>query len=380
MTIKKIIGFIHLWLGFISGLLGLFLAVTGCILAFEQEIRGFTEPWQKSAVREMPYILPSRLKDIAAFSLDGKQPRSIEYPGEGRSAIAQYYDADSYRIVYLDPYTGATLKAKNMNRDFFRFIIDGHYYLWLPPAIGQPIVASGTLIFVIMMITGLILWWPKNKAARKQRFKVKFSARWRRVNYDMHNVFGFYMTWIAIFVALSGLVMGFQWFARSVYWISSGGNATVVVNQPVSDTTKGPVAFNMVDRLAQQHWPEVKPDESLSVFFPALPTDVIEVIVNHRPGTYYKTDAYHYDQFTGKELPAKGSYDGKYKQASVADKLVRMNYDLHVGALFGLTGKILVFFASLLAGSLPVTGFIIWWGRRKKKRKQVGQQSPAVQM
>jgi uncharacterized iron-regulated membrane protein len=46
-----------------------------------------------------------------------------------------------------------------------------------------------------------------------------------------------------------------------------------------------------------------------------------------------------------------------------------MNYDIHTGAIIGLPGKILAFFASLIAASLPVTGFMIWLGRRNKKKK-----------
>jgi uncharacterized iron-regulated membrane protein len=49
-------------------------------------------------------------------------------------------------------------------------------------------------------------------------------------------------------------------------------------------------------------------------------------------------------------------------------KLMRMNYDIHVGAILGLPGKILAFFASLLIASLPVTGFMVWWGRRNKAK------------
>jgi len=55
-------------------------------------------------------------------------------------------------------------------------------------------------------------------------------------------------------------------------------------------------------------------------------------------------------------------------EASGADKLLRMNYDIHTGAILGITGKILAFFASLIAASLPVTGLYIWVGRKKKKR------------
>jgi uncharacterized iron-regulated membrane protein len=44
-----------------------------------------------------------------------------------------------------------------------------------------------------------------------------------------------------------------------------------------------------------------------------------------------------------------------------------MNYDIHVGAILGLSGKVLAFFASLIAASLPVTGFLLWRGRKKKQ-------------
>jgi uncharacterized iron-regulated membrane protein len=260
------------------------------------------------------------------------------------------------------------LKVKDMNRDFFRVILAGHYNLWLPEAIGQPIVASATLIFLIMMITGLVLWWPKNKAARKQRFSVKWSARWKRKNYDLHNVLGFYATWIAIFIAITGLVWGFQWFAGSVYWVTSGGEMPVEHAHPLSDTTSSRAAVNLPDNLLQKHIPHVKEDESLGIYFAAANADVVEVVVNHRPGTYYNSDYYHYDQYTAKELTATGSYAGTFKDASAADKIVRMNYDLHVGAILGLPGKILVFFASLIAASLPVTGFMIWWGRKSRTK------------
>ncbi len=71
---------------------------------------------------------------------------------------------------------------------------------------------------------------------------------------------------------------------------------------------------------------------------------------------------------TGAELLATGSYAGTFKDAKLADKIVRMNYDIHVGAVLGIPGKLLAFFGSLIAASLPVTGFIIWWGRRKKTK------------
>lgn len=52
---------------------------------------------------------------------------------------------------------------------------------------------------------------------------------------------------------------------------------------------------------------------------------------------------YNYHQFTGKELEATGTYAGKFKDAILADKIARMNYDIHVGAVLDLPGKILAF-------------------------------------
>jgi uncharacterized iron-regulated membrane protein len=45
-----------------------------------------------------------------------------------------------------------------------------------------------------------------------------------------------------------------------------------------------------------------------------------------------------------------------------------MNYGIHTGQILNLPGKIIAFIASLIAAALPVTGFVIWYGRRNKKK------------
>ena len=179
---------------------------------------------------------------------------------------------------------------------------------------------------------------------------------------------GFYAMWVAIFLSITGLVMGFEWFAKSLYWVSSGGQAKVKDKHPVSDTTKREVLTNTIDYLWKEHSSRVTSSESISIFFANQFTDPVEIVVNHRPETYFNSDFFHYYQYTGKLLLANGSYEGKYTDAKLADKIVRMNYDIHVGAVLGLPGKFLAFFGSLIAASLPVTGFLIWCGRKKKKK------------
>lgn len=370
MSVKKIIGKIHLWLGLTSGLVVFIIAITGCIYAFQVEIQNVTQPYRFVEPWNKDFLPPSALNEIAVKEFPGKKVHSIEYGRMEDAARVTFYSSDPeyYYITYLNPYTGEVLKVKDMEWDFFSIVLDGHFYLWLPEKIGQPIVASATLIFVLMLITGIILWWPKNKAARKQRFTIKWNVRWRRKNYDLHNVMGFYMSWVVIFIALTGLVWGFQWFSNSVYFVASGGKEMKKYKEPRSDTTFYPAQTNVfaVDKIWNKMKTETPDAASIEVHFPEEKESSIAANSSPDAMTYWKRDYRYFDQYTLKELSVDHMY-GKFANASGADKLMRMNYDIHVGAIWGLPGKCLAFFASLVAASLPVTGFMIWYGRRKKK-------------
>lgn len=126
MSIKKLIGKVHLWLGFASGLLVLFLGITGCILSFQREIEDATQEYR--FVEHQPgkaLLPPSELRAIADSQLPGKKTHSVSYQ-KGKAALVVYYDFEPeyYYTVYLNPYTGDVLKVKNMAHDFFRIIIE----------------------------------------------------------------------------------------------------------------------------------------------------------------------------------------------------------------------------------------------------------------
>ena len=339
------------------------------MLAFQKEIETVTQPYQYVQAEYKPLLPPGKLQQIALAHLPGKTAHSVSYGSNEKAAQVAFYSSSYYYIVYINPYSGSVLKVKNMNRDFFRIVIMGHYYLWLPPVIGQPVVASATLIFLIMLISGMILCWPKNKAARRQRFSVKWNAKWKRVNYDQHNVLGFYMTWIAIFIAVTGLVWGFQWFADTVYWTASGGQQLLLYKESYSDKMNmhDISAIPAVDIVWQKIKNENPSAQIIEIHYPANDSAAIEAVANPDAGTYWKSDIRYFDQYTLKEINVDHVY-GLFSNASAADKIMRMNYDIHTGAVLGLPGKIMAFFASLIAASLPVSGFLIWRGRKKKNK------------
>ena len=347
------------------------VAVTGCIYAFQAEIQDLTQPYRFSEVRQAPQLPPSRLQAIAEAALPGKHIHGILYDKPGRAAQVYFYayePAPYYYAVYVNPYTGEVQQVVDLKHNFFGLVLDGHFYLWLPDAIGQPVVATGTLIFVVMLISGLVLWWPRNRKASRQRFTIKWNARWRRRNYDLHNVLGFYAMIIGLVLGFTGLVWGFQWFASSLYW-TAGGDKSLMYIEPVSDTTAvvSLAAAPAIDRVWDLMRREHPRAEGIEVHVPETPIAPIAANANPEGETYWRRDYRYFDQYSLRELSVNNIY-GRYAEASAADKLIRMNYDLHTGAVIGLPGKFAMFFASLIIASLPITGFLIWKGRRDKEK------------
>ena len=106
---------------------------------------------------------------------------------------------------------------------------------------------------------------------------------------------------------------------------------------------------------------------AINICNPKVSYTPIEENINPDDKTHWQTDYRFFDQYTLRELSVDHIF-GRSEEAKAADKLLSMNYDIHTGAIIGLSGKILAFFASLIAASLPVTGFYIWWGRRSKNK------------
>ncbi|WPP50406.1 PepSY-associated TM helix domain-containing protein [Catalinimonas niigatensis] len=379
MTVKKIVGKIHLWLGFASGLVVFIVAITGCLIAFEDEIKSVTRSFRNIEVlsAEQAMLPPTQLSAIAKAALEtSDEPKGFVYNEDDKTTSVWFwgFEPEHFYTVHVNPYTGKVIEITNEEIDFFHLMIHGHYYLWLPPNIGQPIVAYGTLIFAIMLLSGLVLWWPKNKKARKQRFTIRWDAKWRRLNYDLHNVMGFYMLSVGLVLALTGMIMGLQWFANTVHFTAGGdGNGEYIM--PFSDTTAVQPNEAGIDQLWTRLVQQKPTDGILYISVPQTDADSYYTYINHDAESYHKVDYKHYDRYTLKPLAATGPYEGKYEDADLADTVLRMNYDIHRGAILGLTGKIIAFIASLIIASMPVSGVMIWWGRQKKSKKSLSKKT-----
>jgi uncharacterized iron-regulated membrane protein len=370
MTFKKAIGKLHLWLGLSSGLVVFIVSLTGAIFTFQDEIRDAIQPWRLVAVPAHAVPLPpSRLLAAAVASHPGATPSWTSYYAPNRSATVYFTDkAGGEYMASLDPYTGRVLHEQNLATDFFGIVQALHMYLLLPVAIGEWIVGVSIAIFLAMLVTGLVLWWPKRKQERKQRLTIKWGAKWRRLNYDLHQVLGFYIAAGAFIIALTGLFMSFgSWLQAASFVANAGQRYPLEEAPPTVDTLATTLApAQPLSDVAYRQVRQQSPTAEMILIGPATDRkQPVYCLTYEKALHYYQRDEYYFHPVSGqllRALPHASKSNGKL--------LGDLNYDLHTGQILGLGGKIVAFLISLLSASLPVTGTFLWWGRRHKTPKK----------
>lgn len=381
-SFKDIVLSLHRWLGLITGLVVLILSITGCLFVFQQEISEILRhnTYYADEVPKNQHHLPiEKLQEKAADTLGIEHlPYGLTtYKNPDRNWSAMLYKGgvdswtyfgsmEAYKTAYINPYTGKIEGIVNEKKDFFQIVKGIHWSLLLATPIGQPIVVWSTVIFIILLISGMILWWPKkwNKAGKQKSFKIKWDSTWRRVNYDLHNVLGFYFLILSLIIAFTGLYWYFPFTQKSLHFLGTGkyqlpDSPTEKVVSPIPDTTTNSIPM---EQAYQQAWVQYPEAYSIALIAPTDSQSTIQATIRPDGQTYYGRSYLEFDQYSGELLAAD-----RYENKNAGEKLVAMNYDIHVGAIGGLPGKIIAFFVSLICASLPITGFIIWWDRKKRQ-------------
>lgn len=386
-AIKKWPGKLHLWLGLGIGFLIFIISITGALYVFKDEIENATRKdviYHNEQNIDQKQILPIRtLEKAVVAQVKEKYPvHWVNIPIDKKmSYLFYWYEHDPkgwnyfdefpiYKVAYVNPYNGKVLGTYDEKNGFFQIVKMIHWSFLLKQSWGTYVVGIPVLVFVFMLISGIILWWPKNKAARKQRFSFKWKnvQNWKRKNYDLHNVLGFYASVFALIFSITGLFYAFLFVQSSIYFIFSGGKtaypdfSSITTKAPIELRTEGtldkisntvkakyPDSYNFSIDLGHEHMDDHEHPN-------------FEVYVKHLSYSYHKSSSLIFDENSGELL-----HTHDMKDKNFGEKTVGANYDIHVGSILGLPTKIIAFIVSLICASLPVTGFMIWWGRRKKK-------------
>ncbi|PBJ11382.1 PepSY domain-containing protein [Flavobacterium sp. ACN6] len=367
MGFKTQIRFLHKWLGLISGLIVFIISITGCIFCFHDEIKDITrKEWRLVEPQNKSFIPPSVLAAKAKEIVPKNNASMVAYYGKNRSAIVYTFSDTENLYLYFNPYTGKYLKTENPETDFFIIVEYIHLYLLLPDYIGKHIIGGATIIFILLLISGIIQWWPKKRSDIKRSFTVKWSAKWRRVNYDWHNTSGFYISIIALILAITGLTFTYEWVGDGIYkTFNFGGDKAIETKLPVIDTTQ--FKTNSITAIDRAFMETAKLQPNAEMFFISIPQQKGDIIST---GAYPRTLRYNH-QSNYYFHPNDGKLIGKqpFENKTLGLQVVEMNYGIHTGQILDLPGKIIAFIVSLFAAALPVTGFIIWYGRNYKSKK-----------
>lgn len=387
-SFRKIVEWLHLWLGLLSGIVVFIVCLTGALWVFRYEVYYFTEPYQRVAIQQKAFLPPSTLIANARSYLkkDTAVLESVTYGAAGRSASLGFSIGKTGQAeLFFDPYTGQLLKnkrAEDATDNFFMFVRAGHRFLWLPQKYGSPVVGSFCLAFLLITITGLIWWYPRKwtQKSRDKSFKIKWRANWKRLNIDLHNVVGFYASIFIFLLTLTGVMFTFQLMNDGVFRTLTW-HAPVPEKQeaPFSDTTS--IATSQIKNPLDRIWQRVSgthPDFGKLILLPPDERkEAYHAMVFFGDGTLiYNQANYFFDQYSLNPLKYTSDEDKPYAQNSTGEKAYRMYFDIHTGQILGLPTKIIAFLACLVGASLPVTGTIIWynrkWGKKKKPLTNAG--------
>ncbi|WP_158797696.1 PepSY domain-containing protein [Pedobacter sp. L105] len=371
---KDTIRQIHLWLGLGTGLVVFIVSVTGCLYVFEKEIREYIQkdyayvPLENKAFVGLDSISKSFVKIAPKEKIT-----SVKVTNVPNATVS--ITTPKKHVYYFDPYTGKLVKKTST--DWLVTVKNIHTSLLLGEP-GEFIMHWSVVIFVLMLISGWILWFPNQMRLLKQSLTIKWNASAKRINYDLHNVLGFYASGFLIVISLSGLYMAFDSVKSAANFLTGTELSDVKVkgHKDKGAKIKGIKKEGHKIKAEAKGDSVIRYDEIYSDLAAKYPGAISTQLTTRKTGdlrvrmTYPSNWVRNISTFIYKPGTGKLSKYKLYQNFTAADIMESTDLDLHTGQLFGLFGKIMACTASLISASLPVTGFIIWLKKKKKGKKR----------
>ncbi|HIZ25678.1 PepSY-associated TM helix domain-containing protein [Barnesiella sp. An55] len=372
---------IHLWLAVPFGLIITIICFTGALLVFEDEITHLTN-------RNLYYVENPGSQPLPVGTLVEKVESQLVKGGAITGVTIYPQPNRTYQVnlssprgaaVYIDPYTGE-IKGQSQRSPFYQAVFSLHRWLLdSQPADGgifwgKRITGISTLLFVIILLSGIVIWWPRSRKGLKNGIQIALRKGKARFWHDLHAAGGIYVLLLILVMALTGLTWSFDWYKNAfytVFGVETSAAAKPAANSPAQGqkVSQGKSPVTKDTPAAQPSpfacWQSVY--DQLAARNPG--NQKIEIsngtanVSNNRYGNIRGTDRYTFDpqsgQITGVSL---------YKESNSSGKIRGWIYSIHTGAWGGTASRILWVLASLLGATLPLTGYYLWIKRLYRKR------------
>lgn len=391
---------IHLWLSVPFGIIVTLICFSGAMLIFEPEITRSvkSDVYYVTDVKGTPLPMGELMETVKATLPDSVSITGVTVFGDASRTYQVNLSKPRRASLFIDQYSGE-ITGRYERLGFFSTMFKLHRWL-LDSAnphgdgvkVGKLLVGISTLVFVIALISGVVIWWPRARKNFKKSLSIPFSNGWKGFWKGLHVAGGMYALIFVLAMALTGLTWSFDWYRTAFYAVC--GVEHTPRNFTQATTSKGNNDGEKRDRGGRRggryhggegrhegghrhegggrrhsefgRWQEVY--ETLKAQNPEAPQITISsekaTVTLGNTGNGRASDRYEFNRRSG-EL----SLATKYADANAADKLRGWIYSIHTGSLGGLFTRILWLLGALLGASLPLTGYYIWIKHLLKKKE-----------
>ena len=401
---KKIFRKIHLWLSVPFGLIITLVCFSGAMLVFENEANEWfrRDLYYVETVKGSPLPMDKLLEKVATTLPDSVAVTGVSISSDPGRAYQVSLSKPRRASLYVDQYTGE-VKGKSERSGFFMFMFRMHR--WLLDSMnpgnegifwGKMIVGVSTLLLVFVLISGIVIWWPRTRKALKNSLKITATKGWRRFWYDLHVAGGMYALIFLLAMALTGLTWSFPWYRTAFYKVFGVEvqQRAAQGHEQKSDAQKRDTKLavhqekkregNEVRKGERSRRPENNHSDMYSVTSPFVYWQEIYDKLRRQNPEYKQisissgTASVSFNRFGNQRASDRYSFNtdnGEFTETSLyqhqdkSGKIRGWIYSVHVGNWGGMFTRILTFIAALLGAALPLTGYYLWIKRLIKVRK-----------
>ncbi len=354
--VRRWVLWLHLGVGLGLGLLLVVVALSGSLIVFRAEIE---DALHASMTRVFPggsRVALQPILDRAQAAHPGAMFHTINLPtSAGQSVSFWGHDGEGRSFhAFANPYTGELLGADLAGDNPTEWLYHLHANL-LAGAVGEQVNGAAAGLWVVLVITGIALWWPRRGRPWRDAFVVQWRAQWRRRNFDLHRVTGIVVAVPLLLVAITGAYFPFNTPFR---WLAETLTGTRAAEASPRSRSTGPeerrVSIDEVLDVAVTSFPGAPPNW---IHLPENSTDVFSVRFR-LPGEWRLEgmNHVHVDPSTGALLRVD-----RHAERSAAQRMLRAMFPLHVGTFGGLTTRVIWLLLGLAPLMLLVTGSLMGW-------------------
>ncbi len=370
----------------------LVLALTGSIYLFKPQVEAWLDrPYDHLALTG-PAASPQAQAEAALAAVPGSRLKAYELPRAANAAVRVIVQPKSGGPVrvYVHPQTLQVLKTVREQDRFMQLDKKIHGELLMGEN-GSILVELAASWAIVMIVTGLYLWWPRAAQGLAgvvwPRWRLGGRIFWR----DLHAVTGLWISGLALFLLLTGLPWTHVWgeglksvrrlaapAAAPADWVTAGRPDPSATGGAMGAMDMGGMDMSGMSMAGMDHAAPARPHAgkadlaALDAIVPALqPMGLAYPALISPPGRKAATWTARSDsQNRPLRVEMDVTPDGRilrrqdFGQKPVIDRIVGVGVAAHEGQLFGWLNQALGVVAALGLTTLAVSGVVMWWRRR----------------